>query len=354
MEIRPRITTIPPLEGIGFQEFELRLAKGPMAIGEPGDGTYAKLYSKDYLVFLDETGRLRVYVSTGSAWAPVSEDLYPQPPHPGDQIRHIGACFDQAARLVLAYELNEQVYVYQWDPVTQKYITRGPFPGVDPVVIQDATIGFYPPDSDVLLLHLSTDRTRLIMRVQRELYNTPREVAVLPRPALLDQVSAFPFYGQVVGSYVDSPESTGFAVQTDTYPVYLSEVAANPVVNAPVDWDYIPGVVVQNLLEVAGTASVTAPTAWDYIFEPPPSPLITKDLGVEVAGVVSVAAPTSWNYIFAPPWILRDLGTEVAASASVNAPTNWDYPLAVVVYNGGVEVAASASVTAPTAWNYYI
>ncbi len=353
MEIEARITAIPPLESLGFREFELRLTKGPIAIGEPGDGTYAELYSKDYLVFLDETGRLQVFVSTGTAWVPVPETLYPQPPHPGDRIRHIGACFDQAARLVLAYEFEERVYVYQWDPVTNQYITRGPFPGVDPVLIQDATIGFYPPDSDVLLLHLSTDRTRLIMRVQRQLYGTPHEVAIFSRPVVLDQASALPYYGQVVGSYVDSPESTGFAVRTNVYPVYLFETAASPVVNAPVEWNYTPGVITYSPLEVAGTASVSAPTAWDYIFDPP-SPPLTKDLGVEVAGVALVAAPTSWNYIFAPPWILRDLGIEIAALASVTAPANWNYPLAVVVYNGGMEVAISASVAAPANWNYYV
>jgi hypothetical protein len=359
MDISPRINIVPPLTNADVPnlELELRLTKGPIAIGQPGSGTYTELYSKDYLVFLDETGRLRVFVSTGAGWAPVPDELYPQPPHPGDQIRHIGACFDQAARLVLAYEFNQEVYIYQWDPVARQYVARGPFPGVDPVVIQDATIGFYPPDSDVLLLHLSTDRTRLIMRVQRELYSTAHEVTTFPRPVVLDQANAFPYYGQVVGSYVDSPKSTGFAVRTDTYPIYLSEVAASLVVNAPVDWNYIfaPPWILKDLgTEVAALASVTAPTSWDYIFEPPPSPLITKDLGVEVAGVASVAAPTSWNYIFAPPWILKDLGTEVAASASVTAPTNWNYPLAVVVYNGGVEVAASASVTAPTNWNYYV
>jgi hypothetical protein len=349
MDVRPRITTIPPLEGSGFREFELRFAKGPMAIGQPGDGTYAELYSKDYLVFLDETGRLRVFVSTGSAWAPVSEDLYPQPPHPGDQIRHIGACFDQAARLVLAYELNEQVYVYQWDPVTQKYITRGPFPGVDPVVIQDATIGFYPPDSDVLLLHLSTDRTRLIMRVQRELYNTPHEVAVLPRPALLDQVSAFPFYGQVVGSYVDSPENNGFAIRTNTYPfppVYLYEQAGGASVSPPTDWTLIPLVVTYDSSDIAITSDVLPPVEWDYI------PIVVIKSWTEVAASAAVNPPLDWNYI--PIVVIRNLGTEVAASASVSPPVEWNYPLVVVVYNGGVDIAASASVSAPVEWNYFV
>jgi hypothetical protein len=348
MDVRARITAIPPLEGVGFREFELRLTKGPISIGEPGDGTYAELYSKDYLVFLDETGRLRVFVSTGTGWAPVPDELYPQPPHPGDRIRHIGACFDQAARLVLAYELDQQVYVYQWDPITWQYVARGPFPGVDPVVIQDATIGFYPPDSDVLLLHLSTDRTRLIMRVQRELYNTAHEVTTFPRPVVLDQANAFPFYGQVVGSYLDLPESTGFAVRTNTYPVYLFETAASPVVNAPVDWDYIPIVVTKDLgVEPAASGDVSPPTAWDYI-----PVVVIKDLGTEVAASGAVSPPAAWNYI--PVVVVRNLGTENAASASVAAPTDWNYPLVVVVYNGGVDVAASASVSAPVEWNYFV
>jgi hypothetical protein len=349
MNVKPRITTIPPLDGTGFpnREFELRLTKGPIAIGEPGDGTYRELYSKDYLVFLDETGRLRVYVSTGAAWAPVSEELYPQPPHPTDQIRHIGACFDQAARLVLAYEFNQQVYVYQWDPVTQQYVVRGPFPGVDPVIIQDGTIGFYPPDSDVLLLHLSPDRTKLIMRVQRQLYNTPHEVAVFPRPVLLDQANAFPYYGQVVGSYVDSPDNTGFAVLTDTYPVYLFETAASLVVNAPADWELIPIVVTRDVgVELAVSVGVSPPVDWDYI------PIVViKDLGAEVAASGAMSPPVDWDYI--PIVVIRDFA-EVAASASVTAPTAWDYPLVVVVYNGGVDVAASASVSAPVEWNYFV
>jgi hypothetical protein len=352
MDARPRITTIPPLDGTGFpnREFELRLTKGPIAIGQPGDGTYAELYSRDYLVFLDETGRLRVFVSTGAGWVPVPEELYPQPPHPGDQIRHVGACFDQAARLVLAYELDQEVYIYQWDPITKQYATRGPFPGVDPVIVQDATIGFYPPDSDVLLLHLSTDRTKLIMRVQRELYNTPREVEVFPKPVLLDQVNAFPYYGQVVGSYVDSPQSTGFVMWTDVYPVYLFENAARPVVNAPVDWDYIFAVVVKDLgVEAAGAASVTAPTTWNYTLA---FTTVIRDLGAELAASGAATPPTVWNYILAI--IVKDLGTEVAASASVAAPTAWNYPLVVVVYNGGVDIAASASVSAPVEWDYFV
>jgi hypothetical protein len=187
------------------------------------------------------------------------------------------------------------------------------------------------------------------MRVQRELYNTPHEVAVFPRPVLLDQVNTFLYYGQVVGSYVDSPDSTGFAILTDLYPFRYDEIAGRFTLSPPTSWDYIPSVVVLDLLEVAGTASVTPPTTWNYIL----TTRYIQDLGVEVAGVASIAPPTTWNYILTTRYI-QDLGVEVAGVASIAPPTTWNYRLAIVIYNCGVEVAASASVAPPTDWSYYV
>jgi len=319
MNITPRITTIPPLAAAQALnlELELRLTKGPTTIGQPGGGTYAELYSRDYLVFLDQTGRLRVYVSTGTSWAPVAEELYPQPPHPGDRIRHIGACFDQNARLVLAYELNSQVYVYQWDETTQRYTTYGPFPGVDPVIIQDATISFYPPDSDMLLLHLSADRTRLIMRVQRESYGTPREVATFPRPVLLDQVNAFPYYGQVVGSYVDSPNRTGFAVLTDLYPVNTSDLVGELSLTPPTSWGYTFLGVLYEASDNLGSFTLAPPTGWSYI-----SILRVVELPQDTLGTVVVSAPTNWSY--ASILAIYEASTDTFR-VTISPPTSWSY-----------------------------
>ena len=321
MNITPRITTIPPLANAQAPnlELELRLTKGPATIGEPGDRTYAELYSRDYLVFLDQTGRLRVYVSTGVSWAPVAEDLHPQPPHPGNQIRHIAACFDQNARLVLAYELSGQVYVYQWNEATQRYTTYGPFPGVDPVIIQDATISLYPPDSDVLLLHLSTDRTRLIMRVQRESYGTPREVATFPRPVLLDQANALPYYGQVVGSYVDSPSRTGFAVLTNLYPVNTSDSAGRLSLDPPTNWGYTFLGALYEASDTLGSVVIEPPTEWGYA-------LVRQvvELPQDTLGRVMVSAPTNWSY--ASITATYDGGTD-RFSAAISPPTNWSYTM---------------------------
>jgi len=238
--------------------------------------------------------------------------------------------------------------VQQWDPVARAYTMRGPFPGVDPVLLWDYEVGYFLGDSDVLLFYLSPDRTQVIMRVQRELYANPRVVQALPGPAYLDQALALPYQAEVLGSLDTDPDSTSLVLRTDLYPVYFSEVAASPVLNAPVDWDYIPIVVTKDVgVELAASGGISPPTAWDYI------PIVViKDLGTEVAASATMSPPAAWDYI--PIVVIKNLGTEVAASAAVSAPAGWNYQLIVVVYNGGVDVAASASVSAPVEWNYYV
>jgi hypothetical protein len=211
-------------------------------------------------------------------------------------------------------------------------------------------VGYFLGDSDVLLFHLSPDRIQVTMRVQRELYANPRVVQPLPGPAYLDQALALPYQAEVLGSLDTDRDSTSLVLRSDLYPVYLSDVAASPVVNAPADWELIPIVVTKDLgVEVAGAASVTAPTTWNYILA---FTTVIRDLGTELAASGAVTPPTVWNYI--PAIVIKDLGTEVAASASVTAPMAWNYQPMVVVYDGGVDVAASASVSAPVQWNYYV
>jgi hypothetical protein len=266
--------------------------------------------------------------------------------HPAQEVRHLAFCFDQAARHVVAYEYQGQVYVRQWDPVAGAYTMRGPFPGVDPVLLWDYEVGYFLGDSDVLLFHLSPDRTQVIMRVQRERYANPRVVQALPGPAYLDQALALPYQAEVLGSLDADPDTTSLVLRTDLYPVYFSEVAASPVVNAPVDWDYIPIVVTKDVgVELAASGGISPPTAWDYI------PIVVIKSWTEVAALATMSHPAAWDYI--PVLVIRNLGTEVAALASVTPPTAWNYQPMVVVYNGGVDVAASALVSAPVQWNYY-
>jgi hypothetical protein len=270
----------------------------------------------------------------------------PPLPHPAREVRHLAVCFDQAARHVVAYEYQGQVYVWQWDPVAMAYTMRGPFPGVDPVLLWDYEVGYFLGDSDVLLFHLSPDRTQVIMRVQRELYANPRVVQALPGPAYLDQVLALPYQFEALGAFASDPDATGAVLRSDPYPVYVGDSAGGATLTAPTAWDYIPVVVVQDLgTESAGTATVVAPTAWDYI-----PIVVVKDLGAEGVGTATLTAPTAWDYI--PIVVVKDLGTEGVGTATLTVPTAWDYRLVVVAYDGGTDTAGSATIAPPTQWSY--
>jgi len=340
---------------------EVRYSRGPRVMEETGDNSYQTLLGYLWMAVLDRARGLRLFqaqVPGEGPWAlddPRGPDVavwieveVPPLPHPAREVRHLAFCFDQAARHVMAYEREGQVFVRQWNPVAGAYTMRGAFPGVDPVLLWDYEVGYFLGDSDVLLFHLSPDRTQVIMRVQRELYANPRVVQALAGPAYLDQALALPYQAEVLGSLDADPDTTSLVLRTDLYPVYLSEVAASPVVNAPVDWEYIPIVVTKDVgVELAVSGDVSPPTAWDYI------PIVViKDLGTEVAASGAVSPPAAWDYI--PVVIIRNLGTEDAASASVSAPVEWNYLLVVMVYNGGVDIAASASVSAPVEWNYFV
>lgn len=339
---------------------EVRYSRGPRAMGVTGDNSFRTLLGYLWMAVLDRSRGFRLFqaqVPGEGPWAlddPRGPDVavwieveVPPLPHPAREVRHLAFCFDQAARHVVAHEYQGQVYVRQWDPVGQRYVMRGPWPGVDPVLLWDFEVGYFLPDSDVILLHLSPDRSTLVYRVQRELYATAHGVP-LPGPSYLDQVLALPYQFEALGALASDPDATGVALRSDPYPVYVGDSAGGATLTAPTAWDYIPVVVVQDLgTESAGTATVVAPTAWDYI------PIVViKDLGTEVAASAAVSPPAAWDYI--PVVVIRNLGTEDAASALVSAPVEWNYPLVVVVYNGGVDVAASASVSAPVQWNYYV
>lgn len=337
---------------------EVRYARGPRVMGETGDNSYHTLLGYLWMAVLDRVGGIRLFqaqVPEEGPWAvddPRGPDVavwveVPAPPlpHPHREVRHISLCFDQAARHVVAYEYRGEIYVRQWDPVTHQYVMRGHWPGVDPVLIWDFEVGYYLPDSDVILLHLSPDRSTLVYRVQRELYAIPREIP-LGGPAYLDQVVALPYQFQVLGSLASDLDATGLNLRSDIYPVHVGDTAGGATFAAPTAWDYIPVVVVRDVgSDTAGSATFAAPTAWDYI-----PMVVVRDVGSDTAGGATFSAPTSWDYALVV--VVRDVGSDTAGGATFSAPTAWDYALVVVVYDGGADVAGTATFSAPTAWSY--
>lgn len=207
MEVRPELLE----RDASWREFELRLAPGPLSLGATYN-RYDDLFGHPWGL-VKQGNQLTLF----SLNAGTSEAI--NIPHPVSEVRHIALAFDQAAQPVVAYEYQGQIYVRQWDPIAQAFVMRGPWPGCDPVLINDATVGYYIPDSDVLLFHLSPDRRTLIMRVQRELYATARDIQTFEQPVVLDQSAAIPYQIQLLGSLDGALGQTGFVLLSELYPL---------------------------------------------------------------------------------------------------------------------------------------
>ncbi|GAA5334091.1 hypothetical protein YIM730264_01140 [Thermus hydrothermalis] len=336
-------------------------------MGDTGDGSYATLYGYAWAGLLDRVERrfrlFQAQVPGEGPW-PLNDPRGPEVavwvevevpplPHPVEEIRHLALAFDQAARHVVAYEREEEVWVRQWDPVTQTFVQRGPFPGVDPVLIQDATVGYYPPDSDVLLFHLSPDRTSLVMRVQRELYATAHTIQIFDQPVVLDQAVALPYQVELLGSLVSALDATGYVLRSEIYPVRVEDALGQAALAAPTQGAYIPIVIIQDVgTDALGQASLSAPTEGAYI-----PIVITLDLGTDGLGTASLSAPTTGAFV--PVVLVYDLGVDAIGQAALSAPTTGSYYLAVVVVDTTTQpgytspdLLGTATLSAPTTGSY--
>jgi hypothetical protein len=318
-------------------------------MGNTGDGSYAALYGHVWAGFLDSAG-LRLYRQQGAGWQEVA---VPPLAHPVREIRHFGLAFDQAARHVICYERAGEVWVRQWDPLSSQWTMRGPWPGVDPCLLADATVNYHEPDSDVLLFHLSPDRTQLYMRVQREQYAVAHLVHTFPGPQILDQAVALPYQLELLGSSLDAPDATGLVLRSDPYPVYLPlEDLGAATFQPPATGSYFPVVVVQDLgLEDLGTTQLAPPQAGSYT-----PVVIVADLGLEDLGTTQLAPPQAGSY--APVVIVADLGLEDLGTAQLAPPTTGTYTLVVVIHNltqpqyAPPDLLGTATLTAPTQGSY--
>jgi len=341
---------------------EVALARGPRVMAVTGGGTFEELFGYAWLALLDrQERRLRLFQAQvgGSPW-PIGGDPaaaewvevpVPDLVHPVGEVRHLALAFDQAARHVVAYEREGEVWVRQWDPVGQRYVMRGPWPGVDPVLVMDATVGYHVPESDVLLFHLTPDRKSLVMRVQRELYGTPHTIETFNEEAILDQGVALPYQFELLGSLSSDPDGTGLVLRSDLYPVRGEDSLGTANLAAPAAGVYWPIVVVRDLgADSLGVANLAAPASGIYL------PLVViEDLGTDTLGTASLAAPASG--VYHPVVVVQDLGTDALGTAQLAAPETGSYTLAVVVVDltqspYGVDSLGTAQLAAPTGGSY--
>lgn len=192
---RPRVSERTPSK-TWFAE--LATAPGPQVIGETGDNTYQVLFGREWaLEWSVEDDHLRLYQESASnpgVWERITADLPPvfDQPLPGTA-RRVAFCFDQSARIIVAYEDQGIIKVTRWDATLNQYLQNVSFAGVDPSLAMDASWAFRIPDSDVLLFYLTPDRTTVMCRVQRDNYGTGYEVHPYSNPVILDRAVPLPY-----------------------------------------------------------------------------------------------------------------------------------------------------------------
>ena len=340
---------------------EIALARGPRQMAVTGSGSFEELFGYAWMAILERgERRLRLFQLqvSGEPWALGSDPTgaewvevpVPALPHDTKELRHLGLAFDQTARHVVAYERAGEVWVRQWDPAASAYAMRGPWPGVDPVLVMDATAGYYVPDSDVLLFHLAPDRRSLVMRAQRELFATGHTIESYADEAILDQGVSLPYQFELLGSFESDPNGTGLVLRSDLYPVRAEEALGVAALSAPASGVYWPVVVVRDLgAEDLGTAALSAPASGVYW-----PVVVVQDVGVDSLGA-TLAAPASGDYHAVV--VVHDVGVD-SVSAAVAAPAAGEYRLVVVVvdltdaqYTSPADLG-TAQLAAPTGGTY--
>ncbi len=252
--------------------FELALAVGPNAIGVTGDNSYEALYGREWLLTMREDRLLRLYqesATTPGEWSEVTTALpsfFATPLSP--DARQIALAFDQSARVVVVFEDAGLVKITRWDAITSAYVQNVTFGGHDPVIIIDAAVADprgYPepertayfdwgddwrvlfrwipdgqirenavPDSDVVVFYLSSDRTTIRARVQRQLYGTVHTLFIFEAPIVLDQATAVFGRYQLLVSRADGVPHIGPVTSTPYIDQFMLQHLHRDTVNAAV------------------------------------------------------------------------------------------------------------------------
>ena len=176
----------------------LAWSAGPPAIGDTGDNSPGHMTGTTWLLQVCPDGDWVLYRESSGQLEVIPFD------DPPDAVtstaRHVSLAFDQASRVVLAWEDQGIIKVRRWDPTSNQYIENVSFAGVDPVVVLDASWSYAIPGSDVLLFYLSPDRERVLCRVQRDVYAVEYVVWDYSAAVILDRVLALPYRYQVLAS----------------------------------------------------------------------------------------------------------------------------------------------------------
>lgn len=205
----------------------LAWSPGPQILATTGDGSFTTLYGSNWLAQVCQDGSWRLYQRTSDeALTVVAWDV--EPPTVSISARHPSLAFDQAAKPAIAWEDESGIWLREFNEVSGAYGFVGPFAGVDPVLICDATVNYHVAGSDVVLFYLSEDRLTLNYRIQSENFGTEHAHHTFPSAAVLDaqDIGGYRFqlrYSDSEGAVI-GPVGDGFtALLSDVYPIYVSE-----------------------------------------------------------------------------------------------------------------------------------
>lgn len=205
----------------------LAWSSGPQALATTGDGSFTTLYGANWLAQICLDGTWRLYQRTSDeALTVVSWDV--EPPTVSISARHPTLAFDQAAKPAIAWEDDSGIWLREFDETAGAYDFVGPFAGVDPVLLCDATVNYHVAGSDVVLFYLSEDRLTLNYRVQSENFGTEHAHHTFSDAVVLDvqDIGGYRFqlrYSDSAGAVI-GPVGDGFtALLSDVYPIYVGE-----------------------------------------------------------------------------------------------------------------------------------
>lgn len=227
---------------------EFFMAPGPQVIGQTGDSSMNTLYGRTWgCLFCNDASLFFVqWDPDAQVWNVIGEGIPPLPEFTGSE-RRFSLTFDQAARLIMAYESGGTIFVTRWDPSEGEYKSNVDFPGVDPVLLVDATVMFHVPGSDIVLFYLSADREQVRYRIQGETYATPHTLYDHEAPLVLDRAERLPWRYQLLVSDADGEPITDASVvqvlRSELYPLRVRIAAAQAQITGVGDGDYVQVIV---------------------------------------------------------------------------------------------------------------
>lgn len=301
---------------------ELRPTAGPATEGVTGAGTYQALWGHAWGAALDRARGLVMLRDVAGTWTETSP-LTPFPNLDPKGVRHVAIAYDGSARPVVAWEEAGQVYLRQWDPSVSAVVSRGPFPGCDPVLINDVAAHRQPAHADVLLAYLGPTRSQLLARVEVEVYATAHELAIVPTGSHLDQAVAD---GPSVLWLGCNAQGQPWRLRSSLYPYLATETAG--LTALALDGAYEVVVIHRHQVD---TADLTA-LALDGAYEP----VVIYTSHAEEAGLTALALDGAYEPVVIFSSQLEEAGLTALA-------LDGDYTLVLV---GGSAKEATATLTA--------